>query len=239
MKSKNIVMMAVAAGIIVAGASAAVVIGSGGANKSPKTEDQITLQLMSPSMPNAPALGSDEAKVTIVEFGDYQCTWCMRFHEATKEQLVNNYVDTGKVRFLFKDFPINDLSDRASSLAAEGSYCAADQGKYWEYYDKIYSTVAYLYNSNIEGENSGYMTKNFITESAKLSGVSDMAAFSECLESGKHTKVVSDNYNLARQIGLTGTPNFIILKEGMTPKLIPGAVPYSSFERAINEVYSS
>src|SRR6185503_11253297 len=117
MKSKNIVMMAVAAGIIVAGASAAVVIGSGGANKSPMTEDQITLQLMSPSMPNAPALGSDEAKVTIVEFGDYQCTWCMRFHEATKEQLVTNYVNTGKVRFLFKDFPINDLSDRASSLA--------------------------------------------------------------------------------------------------------------------------
>jgi protein-disulfide isomerase len=59
-------------------------------------------------------------------------------------------VDTGKVRFLSKDYPINDLSDRASLIAAEASYCAADQGKYWEYHDKVYSTIGYLYNNHLE-----------------------------------------------------------------------------------------
>jgi protein-disulfide isomerase len=68
---------------------------------------------MSPSIARAPALGSDDAQVTIVEFGDYQCTWCYRWHQGTKDTLMADYVDTRKVRFLFKDFPINDFSDRA------------------------------------------------------------------------------------------------------------------------------
>ncbi len=243
MASKTVIITAIVAGLIVAGIATAFAISSGNSVPATTTDkpassqsaEQITTLLMSPSVAGAPALGSDNATITIVEFGDYQCTWCTRFHEATKGQLMANYVDTGKVRFLFKDYPINDLSDRASSLAAEGSYCAADQGKYWEYHDKVYSTVAYLYNNHIEGENSGYMTKDFIKQSAESVGVSDMKAFSDCLDSGKYTEVVRDNYNLARSIGLNATPSFIFLAEGETPKLLSGAHPYSTFEKIINE----
>jgi protein-disulfide isomerase len=182
-------------------------------------------------MPNAPALGNDNARVTIVEFGDYQCTWCYRWHESTKDMLVADYVDTGKVRFMFKDFPINDLSDRASSLAAEASYCAADQGKYWEYHDEVYS--------NWEGENTGWVSRASLERFAEDAGVSDMDEFSECLDSGMYESTVRANYNLARSVGLDATPSFIVLVDGETPQLMRGAHPYSTFERVINEAYES
>lgn len=237
-----VIIAAIAAGIIVVGIAAAFAVSSGGAAPAATTDDktaatqrseQITAQLMSPSVDGAPALGSDDAKVTIVEFGDYQCTWCYRWHEGTKDTLVTDYVDTGKVRFLFKDFPINDLSDRASSLAAEASYCAADQGKYWEYHDEVYS--------NWDGENTGWVTRSSLEQFARDAGVLDMPAFSDCLDSGKHAGIVRDNYNLARSVGLKATPSFIVLIESETPetpKLIEGAHPYSTFERVINEAYS-
>lgn len=226
MVSKTVIIAAIAAGVIVAGIAAAFAM-------SPSGNDQVAIQkqLMSPSVANAPALGSNDARVTIVEFGDYQCTWCYRWHEGTKDTLMADYVSTGKVRFLFKDFPINDLSDRASSLAAEASYCAADQGKYWEYHDEVYS--------NWEGENTGWVTRVSLTQFAEDAGVPDMDAFSDCLDSGKYTAVVRNNYNLARSVGLDATPSFIVLIDGETPQLLRGAHPYSTFERVINDAYAS
>ena len=99
--------------------------------------EQINTRLMSPSVAGAHALGSDDDAVAIVESGDCQCTRCVRFHEAAKVKLIADFIGTGNVRLLFKDFPINDLSDTASSLSAAESYYPADQGKYREYFDKI------------------------------------------------------------------------------------------------------
>jgi protein-disulfide isomerase len=236
MQTKALIIAGTAAGVIVAGIAAALSMVSGIAapatDKSRDSQnDQIIEQLKSPSIGNAPALGSDDAKVTIVEFGDYQCTWCHRWHEGTKDTLMADYVETGKVRFLFKDFPINDLSDRASSLAAEASYCAADQGKYWEYHDEVYS--------NWEGENTGWVTRASLEQFAENTGVSDIEKFSDCLNSGRYAGVVRDNYNLARSVGLDATPSFVILIDGEIPQLMRGAHPYSTFERVINNAYAS
>jgi protein-disulfide isomerase len=180
-------------------------------------------------MVNAPALGSADARVTIVEFGDYQCTWCHRWHQSTKDAVIADYVDTGKVRFLFKDFPINDLSDRASSLAAEASYCAADQGKYWDYHDELYD--------NWEGENTGWVTKSSLRQFASDIGL-DEQQFSECLDSGRHNDLVRANYNLAAAAGLSATPSFIVLVDGEVPKLIRGAHPYTTFQQVIDPFYA-
>lgn len=234
MASKMLLIVAIAAGVIVAGVAAALAMSSGNATPAANTEsqnEQIIRQLASPTIAGAHALGSDDALVTIVEFGDYQCTWCYRWHESTKDMLVADYVDTGMVQFMFKDFPINDLSDRASSLAAEASYCAADQGKYWEYHDEVYS--------NWEGENTGWVSRASLERFAEDSGVSDMDAFSECMDSGKYEGTVRANYNLARSVGLDATPSFIVLVDGETPQLMRGAHPYSTFERVINEAYES
>ncbi len=238
MVSKTVIIALVAAGMIAAGISAALAASSSAApaaltNKPGTANDaeQITAQLMSPSISSAPALGSDDAKVTIVEFGDYQCTWCHRWHDGTKSLLIADYVNTGQVRFLFKDFPINDLSDRASSLASEASYCAADQGRYWQYHDEVYSKW--------EGENTGWVTRASLERFANDAGVTDMAEFSGCLDSGRHAGVVRNNYDLARSVGLDATPSFIVLVEGETPQLMRGAHPYSTFERVIKDAYAS
>lgn len=234
MTNKTLLVSAIIAGVIVTGIVVAFAMPPSTAapinddNAADKNE-QIMTQLLSPTIPNAPALGNKDALVTIVEFGDYQCTWCYRWHQGTKDPLIADYVDTGMVRFMFKDFPINDLSDRASSLAAEASYCAADQIKYWEYHDEVYN--------NWEGENNGWVTRASLERFAENVGVSDMDRFSDCLDSGKYTSVVRENYNLAMSVGLKATPSFIVLIDGETPKLIEGAHPYSTFQKVINEAY--
>ena len=93
--------------------------------------------------------------------------------------------------------------------------------------------------SNWEGENTGWVTRASLERFAQDAGVSDMSAFSDCLNSGKYVDIVRENYNLARSIGLDATPSFIVLSEGETPKLLRGAHPYSTFERVIDEAYAS
>ena len=240
-KRKNIIIPAIIAGVVVAGAAAflltsnptnASLLTSGENNPDPNASknQQIISRLETLTMEGAPALGSSDAKVTIVEFGDYQCTWCHRWHQSTKDAIVADYVDTGKVRFLFKDFPINDHADRASSLAAEASYCAADQGKYWDYHDELYV--------NWKGENNGWVTKESLNQFASNVGL-DGGEFSECLASGRHSGIVKQNYDLAVAAGLSATPSFIVLVDGETPKLIRGAHPYATFQQVIDPVYAS
>ncbi len=187
--------------------------------------------LLSPITKNASALGNDDAKITIVEFGDYQCTYCHRFHQDTKEKIIQNYVNTGKAKFLFKDLVINDLpKDRASSLAAEASYCAAEQGKYWQYHDELYN--------NWEGENTGWVTKDSLKQFANNIKIPDLMKFSDCLEAHKYSNLVQENTIFANKIGLTSTPNFIIYN-GTIPLNIPGAHPYEVFDQAIKELSNS
>ena len=238
--NKKVVIAAVVVGIVVAGAAAfmftstptnASVMNTGITNPDPNASrnQEIIAQLETVTMASAPALGSADAEVTIVEFGDYQCTWCHRWHQSTKDSIVADYVDTGKVRFLFKDFPINDHADRASSMAAEASYCAADQGKYWDYHDELYV--------NWKGENNGWVTKDSLKQFASNVGL-DGQQFSECLDSGRHGGLVKQNYDLAVATGLSATPSFIVLVDGETPKLIRGAHPYSTFQQVIDPVYA-
>ena len=88
-----------------------------------QTVSAIIQKISTPTISNAPALGNSNAPVTLIEFGDYQCTYCHRFHSDTKDLILTNFVKNGKVTLLFKDFSINDLpSDRSSTLASEVSY---------------------------------------------------------------------------------------------------------------------
>ena len=96
-------------------------------------------------------LGTKNANITLVEFGDYQCQDCAKFHNETLTQIIRDYVDTGVIKYVFKDFIINDrIYENASTLAARASYCGADQGKYWQYHDELYN--------NSQGENTGWVT---------------------------------------------------------------------------------
>ncbi len=192
-------------------------------------------EISNPTYPLAPALGSSKAKVTMVEFGDYQCHFCAAFQRDTKDSILQNFVNTGQVRFLFKDFTINDKpGDKASTLAAEASYCAADQGKYWQYHDEIYK--------NSKGENVAWVTKDILKQFASNVNIPNIKKFSECLDSQNHSNIVEQNDNLANSMGLQATPSFILLSTGKSqqePLLVDGAQPYSSFQQAIAKVQSS
>ena len=175
-----------------------------GPKKSRKILSSLLDTLLQPIVQNASALGTSKANVTLIEFGDYQCQYCARFHKETKDLIVNNFVNTGKINFMFKDFVINDRpSDKLSTLAAIGSYCAAEQGKYWPYYDEVYR--------NSKGENTNWVSKNSLTQFAVYAGISNVKKFSACLDSKKYENLVLTNDNLARSIGLTSTPTFILI----------------------------
>jgi protein-disulfide isomerase len=180
---------------------------------------------------NASALGSSDAPVTLIEFGDYQCAACYEFHADTNDLILTNLVKTGKVKFLFKDFPILDLpTDSASTLASEASYCAADQGKYWQYHDKLYNSW--------QGENTGWITKASLTQFAISIGIKNIKEFSQCLDSGKYAAAVAANFNLAGSIGLTATPSFVLISNNSNTQQqlheIVGAQPYAMFANTVN-----
>ena len=209
-------------------------------NSSPNNQNpnEIIQKLYNPVVQNASALGSNTADITMIEFADYQCQSCAKFHREIREDILRNFVNTGQVRFLFKDFIINnDISaatatvDEATRLAAEASYCAAEQGKYWEYHNKLYQ--------NAENENIQWVTIDNLKQIANNAGIGNVMQFSDCLESHKHSKTVNENNNLARSIGLQSTPTFILLSNRTQPLAIQGSQPYAIFEQAIREIQSS
>ena len=198
-------------------------------NQDPAADTEtIFKKLFTPISVNASALGDEQAKITIVEFADYQCPFCAKFHKETKDSLIQNFVETGKVKFLFKDLIVNDRpNDKASTLAAAASYCAAEQGKYWEYNDELYK--------NSQGENTGWVTKDNLKQFANNIRVPDLMRFSDCVESDKYNTIVNENDSLGKNIGLTSTPTFIFYN-GTTPLAVQGAQPYELFEQIINEM---
>ena len=172
----------------------------------------------------SPLLGSPDAPVKIIEFGDYQCPFCKRWNENTKPLIEENYINTGKASLVYVDFAIlgND-----SKIVHAGSYCADEQGLYWEYHDFVYANQGH--------ENNGWAnSENLKTLVTGLDGL-DVSSFSECLESGKYTGKINDNTIMASRTGAQSTPSFIIV--GPNDLIaIAGAQPYDVFSKAIDNL---
>jgi len=198
------------------------------------SDRQAILQtILSPSTSGSSALGNKDAPITIVEFGDYQCNSCGIFHKETKDAVISNLVTTGKANFLFKDFTLNDnilQPPQGSTLAAEAAYCAGDQGKFWEYHDELYK--------NQKPEGVAWISQASLKDFAKNVSISDLPAFSQCLESHQYLTTVNKNNNLVRQLGLDATPTFLIISpsDDKNPVKLVGAYPYSSFEAVVNQM---
>jgi protein-disulfide isomerase len=231
--NKRALTLGIILAIVIIGGSATAFLsmGQNNSNRSANTNqaDELIRLLVQPVSQNASALGNDGAKITIVEFGDYQCQYCAQFHKGARNELINKYVNTGMVKFVFKDFVINDKPfDKASTLASRASYCAADQGKYWRYHDEVYN--------NSKGENTGWVTKSSLYEFARNVQIPDLMKFTNCLDSQKHSEVVLENDGLAKSLGLKSTPTFILVADGKQPLGIIGAQPFSVFQQAISEL---
>ena len=177
-------------------------------------------------MQGSTILGNPDAKITIVEFGDYQCTFCYKFHDETMKKIDQAYIKAENVNFVYRDFPLNGPQ---SILASEASYCAQKQNKFWEYHDTLYN--------NWGGENTGWITKNVLLGFANDIKL-DLDSFSQCLENSEFKQKVLDNEQFAREIGIDATPSFLIFNDSELYRII-GAQPFDRFEQALQELGNS
>jgi len=168
-------------------------------------------------------MGSKDAPVTFVEFTDYQCPYCSRFHRITFPDIKKNYIDTGKVRYVSRDLP---LSFHKNALpAARATRCAGDQNKYWE--------LRHALSSNPKN-----LSKEGITQYAQEQQL-DMQLFQACFESKKYEKEIQQDITAAQSVGITGTPGFVLgptTKGTMDGIVIKGAKPYQAFATRIDSM---
>ena len=167
----------------------------------------------------SPILGDSNAPITLVEFGDYQCHYCHVFFDSIEENIIKNYVETGKVKMIFKDY---NIIGEDSIKASQGAHCANDQGLFWEYHDILYS--------NWTGENNGWASSENLAIFAQQIDL-NMDEWSECMIKGSHSQIILKSNDDARTLELTGTPAFFVINsEGKVSKLF-GAQPFEVFKK--------
>ncbi|MFC1612456.1 DsbA family protein [Patescibacteria group bacterium] len=166
---------------------------------------------------DSPMLGSADAPIEIIEYFDYQCGACKKAHKNTIPFIIEDYVNTGKANFTFKNMAFLGPDSRT---AANAALCAHEQGKFLEYHDKIFENQA-------DGEESDFNKKKLVRLGEGLE--MDMAQFETCVNGGKYRVQVSDEMNEAKGRGVTGAPTFFINGE----KMIGGS--FMSLKRMIDE----
>lgn len=158
-----------------------------------------------------PSLGPDDAPITIVEFSDFQCPFCRRFHEETYQALLDAY--PGQIRFVYRNLPLTSIHPDAMPSAI-ASLCANDQNAYWDYHGKLFSSETLT-------------RETFIQYATDLS--LNVDEFTACLDSGKHDEFIQQDMNFALDLGVQSTPTFFI--NGLA---VVGAQPLSSFTQIID-----
>jgi len=173
------------------------------------------------------AMGREDAPVTMVEFTDYQCPFCRRFESDSFAQLKKDYIDTGKVRFVSRDLPL-DFHPNAPA-AAMAARCAGDQHKFWEMRDAMMLDTA------------TDLGPDSILKYGQKTNL-DMTAFRGCLSDKKYTSAIQKDTADAGTLGISGTPSFVIgktAKDEIAGVRIVGAVPYTVFESTIKDLLTA
>ncbi len=162
-------------------------------------------------------MGDPNAPVRIIEYGDFQCPYCLRFWQLTEPKIIETYVKTGKVFFEYRS--MGAFIGPESAAAAEAAYCAADQGKFWEYHDTLFS--------NWTGENVGDFSDEHLHQFARLVGLNE-TTFDQCLILGLNKARVERDVESARSNKVRVTPTFLI-----NGKMVEGAQPFEIMQREI------
>ncbi len=222
--SKRLLYLLIGGGALVAVAVAIIVFAAIGSDTSPDPEVPAVAQVehASASSEAEPGQASESVAklpaVTLEEFADFQCSHCAQFAVGVGKQIKKDFVDTGKIRFVFRHFP---FIGEESFRAAEATECAADQNKFWEYHDTVFE--------NWKGTNEGH----FSDENLKLFASAlqlDRGAFDACFDSGKYGGKVEADLRRGEQLGVQGTPSLFLNGEMLTP---------SSYEELIQLIESA
>jgi protein-disulfide isomerase len=181
------------------------------------------------SIAEEPTKGDQNARIALIEFSDYQCPFCGRYTKEVLPQLEDEYVKTGKVKYVFQDLPL-DFHKNAFK-AAEAAHCAGEQGKFWEMHDLLF-------------QNQTALAPEQLATHAKSLGLSE-AAFQQCLDSGKFAAQIRQDIAEAGTVGITGTPTFFIglVQPGdgrvKVVKKLVGAKPYAEFKSAFDSLLTT
>ena len=191
--------------------------------------------VVSASVDDDPFLGSEDAPVTIIEFSDYQCPFCRKFWVETLPLIKSEYIDTGKVKFVYRDFPLVSLHSMAIP-SAEAAECVRDEAggsneAYFEYHDKIFGEQNILDTGSLTGSvrSTVTYTNNDLKNWAQEIGYD----ISSCLDSGKFRGEVQKDISDAQSAGGQGTPFFVILGSDGKGTPLSGAYPFSAFQQII------
>ncbi len=173
--------------------------------------------------------GQANAPVTLIEYSDFTCGYCVKFFKQTWPRIQARYVDTGKVRFIYRDFPRGDQGSGVD--AAMAARCAGVQGQYWAMHDRLFA----------EGGQLGKPV--YLRHAAALS--LDQPAFERCVNEGRYTKAIFEDRQEANQWGFHGTPGFVLVRTASEPTdkepavAIPGAFPFEMFAEEIDRLLAS
>jgi protein-disulfide isomerase len=179
---------------------------------------------------DGPFKGAPDARVTVVEFSDYQCPFCGRHARETLPKIDETYIKTGKVKYVFRDFPLERIHPDAVK-AAEAAHCAGESGKYWEMHDRLF------------GDQKAMAVKDLVLHAQALGA--DGPAFEQCLDNAKYATQVRQAFNDGRRAGVRATPTFFI---GLTQPsggkitaavVLQGAQSFADFQEAIEKLLSS
>ena len=172
------------------------------------------------------ARGQANAPVTLIEYSDFTCGYCLKFFKETWPRIQARYVDAGKVRFIYRDYPRADQGPGVD--AATAARCAGAQGKYWPMHDRLFA----------EG---GRLGKDVYLSHAAAIGL-DHTAFEQCVKDGRYTKSIFEDREEANRWGFHGTPGFILVRTNSEPTgkepavAIPGAFPFEMFAEEIDRL---
>jgi len=190
----------------------------------PESEDESSLLTITKLIDGgSPIMGNENAPITILEWGDYQCTFCYKFHQDTLDIINEDFIKTGKVKLVFKDFPLNGPD---SLLAAEAAYCAQDQEKYWQYHDELYK--------NWGGERTGWVTRDSLEKFGTTVNL-DLNKFNNCLDEQKYQEKVISLHEFGKEIGIDATPSFLVFNDEKIIK-IRGNQPLEVFLKTFDEL---
>lgn len=167
--------------------------------------------------------GNSDAPVTLIEYSDFTCGYCLKFFRETWPRIQAKYVETGKVRFVYRDYPRADQGPGVD--AAIAARCAGDQGRYWAMHDRLFA-------------DGGRLDATTFDRHAKALGL-DTASFSACMRDGRHVDSIFHDRQEGARWGFRGTPGFVLMPTGRggdTAVMIPGAFPYQVFEEEIERL---
>jgi len=173
-----------------------------------------------------PTRGSPNASVAIVEFGDYQCPTCDEWFKTQEAAVIQNIVNTGKAKLVWRDF---DFYGADSISASEAAYSAGDQGMFWQFHDLLYQ--------NQQTPNSGWASRQNLVKFAQQLGL-NITEFNQDFNNGKYDPLINSNHALGAQAGVSETPTFFLVGPGGNIVTIAGPQPESVFAQAVTQLNS-